>query len=247
MPSRSGIVTLLIAMQVCVCGASASRAARVGVQGGIQGAGLTFRPDLLDHDLKFRPSWSAGIQWVVPVARLELETGVRYFEYGDRFDLAFDVTGGPSPEPTESAYQLSMHHVWRYVAVPALVRVRPVAARGLFVSLGPEVGYLLAVWHAEKLSATGGGSALASSRKSPASPAAPMARIFEEVGTFDGLTRYQRRWNLSACAAIGFEFPVGRRLAEAQLRYTHGVVDVAKSHTLTRETRGLEMLASLRW
>jgi hypothetical protein len=74
-----------------------------------------------------------------------------------------------------------------------------------------------------------------------------MARIFEKVGTFDGLTRYHRRWNLSACASIGFEFPLGRRLGEAQFRYTHGVVDIAKSSQLTRETRGLEMLAGLRW
>ena len=74
-----------------------------------------------------------------------------------------------------------------------------------------------------------------------------MARIFEGVGTFDNPARSYRRWNLSVCGAIGFEFPIGRHVGDAQVRYTHGVVDIAKSSALTRETRALEMLSSLRW
>jgi hypothetical protein len=217
---------------------------RLGIQGGVQAAGLTFRsssPLAIDHDLQFRPSWSAGIQVVLPVSIAELETGVRYVEYGDRFDFHLELTGFGTTE----AWDIEDREVWRYVTVPLLVRVRPMPARGFFVSAGPEIGYLLTVW--DKMTVTRSVEAGAMTHMRSDHPARPAARIFEEVGTFDDHTGYYRRWNVSLCAAAGIEFPIGGHHGEAQLRYAHGVSDIAKSATLTRATRGLELLTSLRW
>ena len=240
MPRHISLAAMVVVL-AGVCCAPTSHAGNFGVQGGLSGSGLTFRPDdpLFDRALKYRPAWSGGVQWVVPVASLDLETGVRYVEYGDRLDSQFQGTG-----PT---YTFRLHQVWKYLAVPALIRVRPVRTRGLFVSMGPEVGYLVNVWHRETASIqdTGGSPSLSPAR--PLHEPSPAAAIFEDVGTFDSLTRYYRRWNLSACGSIGFGFPVGHHIGEAQLRYTHGLTDIAKSSTLARETRGLELLTGMRW
>jgi hypothetical protein len=210
---------------------------RFGVHGGLQLAGVTYRPDFaFDHDMKLRPSWSAGVQWLVPVAALELETGLRYVEYGDKLKIRFDVTDG--------SYEFETHQVWRYVTVPALLRYRPPTTHGLFVSVGPEIGYLLQVWSHETIKTTG---ALTPSRTGVKNGATPAADIFEDVGTFNDQTRFYERWNLAVSGGLGLDFPIAGRTGEAQLRYTHGVLDIAKSDALRRETRGVEMLAGVRW
>ncbi len=208
---------------------------------------------LADNPFGFHPAlttaWSAGATLEVPVARrFSLASGLRYVEYGDRQEVSFAIGLDPGVSTTLT---FKSRMAWRYVAVPVLLRFRPISSRGLFLEAGPEAGYLITV--AARTDVTGLDSnpyvptPVAFAARRPG--ARPAANIFEEVGTFDsrGLVRYYERFNVSLAGGAGWELPWRGHTAVVEARYTHGRTDIAKSSTLTRRTRGIELLAGWRW
>jgi hypothetical protein len=248
-PIRRHLIVAIVSLAALSSVLSAPSHARVrfGVEGGLMESGLTYHLDefVIDHPLVYRPSWSVGVTMAAPLpARLSLETGVRYVEYGDRLNLQLEAPGLTATS--------SSHQVWRTLAVPALLEYHLAAPAGLFVGAGPQVSYLLAVWHKDAFTITetsppGPSPAAAKSVAGGRAPAAPLASIFEGLPNPNDATSYYRRWDVAACGEIGYEFPLGGHSADVRLRYTRGLTDIAKSDLLNRQTRGLEALVGARW
>ncbi len=240
----AGRATLLSLFAALLAAAPAAAQPRFGVQGGLLGSELTWSPGepFFSNEVRYRPSWSAGLDALVPLSpRWEIETGLRYVEYGEAFDWSVSISGGGA-DFVLGAHQ---HEVWRYLTVPMLVRVRPAPARGLFVGLGPEIGRLSHAMmrfepHAGTLLTGGPGNTR---------PSVAMASIFDEVGTFgtENHTNHYHRWYAAAAGAIGWTVPLARHEAEVQLRYTLGLVDITRSPNVARRTRAIEALGTLRW
>jgi hypothetical protein len=213
-------------------------APRFGVQGGIVGARIT--SDIDPDHVKYRPSWSAGVDALLPMGPIQLATGVRYIEYGEAFDLEFEITNGSEV----SSFSFRDHQVWQYLSLPLIARYAPSRAHGMFLGVGPEVGYLANV----KLTLTENGSETTFHAQAPHGrrEGVRMAQIFEDIGTFDPTQLYER-WNVSACASIGWTLPVSVHQSEFEFRYTHGLTDILKSSEFERRTRAVEMLGTVRW
>ncbi len=224
---------------------SAAPKCSAGVQLGLNENRATYDDIAFDYHPPLTSAWSAGVTLDVPIGRrFSLATGARYVEYGDRMDVTITSTA-PSPQ----TITFKAHTTWRYVAVPVLVRFRPLASRGLFVEAGPEGGYLAGAGLTTSIE---GITPLVLANPGAAGPQGartrvrPAAAIFEQVGTFDALRPYQR-WNFALAGGAGWEFPWRGHTALVEARYTHGLVDIAKSYILTRRTRGMELLAGWRW
>ncbi len=231
------LATLAVVVLTVGSAAGAEGRVRLGLEGGLNYGRTTWsRPAILDPQSKFRPAWSAGLALDVPlVSRLSLATGLRYLEYGERLEVIVE-----SPSSTMS---FDRHWVWRYLDVPVHLRFRPAGARGFYIGAGPEVSYLLTVWHkAEAL----GGITIVKRALWPA--ASPNGQIFEEAGTFDADPNGQfRRWNLALSGGVGFELPRAGRTPFAEVRYAQGLTNVAKTAGVERHTRGFEALVGLLW
>jgi len=218
-----------------------------GIQFGLNENRATY--DWTDAPLDIHPAltaaWSAGATLDVPIGRrFSLATGLRYIEYGDRMEVTITSTA-PSPQ----SVRFKSHTTWRYVAVPVLVRFRPLASRGWFVEAGPEAGYLAGAGQSTSIDEI---PPLTLAHPGAAGPQGararvrPAAAIFEQVGTFDAIRPY-RRWNVSVAGGTGWELPWRGHTALVGARYTHGLADIAKSSVLVRRTRGMELLAGWRW
>jgi len=245
------IITVVVAL-ASLAGfvpAMAGTGVRFGAEGGINHAMATcvWAENPFDLHPKLAPAWSAGATLDVPLGRrLSLATGARYIEYGDRWDLTFGDAYQPDPDVPAMQTTFKHHLVWRYVAVPALLRFRPIASRGLFVEAGPEVGYLIMAATRSTITGLGAFVPFAGGVEASRRRARPAAAIFERVGTYDATHAFQR-WNLSMAGGAGYEFPLRGHTGLVELRYTHGLTDIAKSSDLVRRTRGLELLAGWRW
>lgn len=237
MSMRSVVITASIVILSCSLVTGAQARVRLGLEAGLNQAKATWAidPDILDLDTDYRPAWSAGVALDVPLAsQLSIGSGLRYIEYGDRMEVGIVSVGGGA--------HFERHWAWRYLALPVHLRFRPAAARGFFVGAGPEVGYLLTVWHQEDV--TNRGAPFAVNR--PA--AGPAANIFEDVGTFFSDPRgAYRPWNLALSGGVGYEFPLAGHTGIVEARYAHGLLDIARSDQLKRQTRGFEALLGFLW
>ena len=86
-------------------------------------------------DPGWRPSFTGGATLQVPIrGRLDLVTGVRYVQQGNRvkFDDGF----------LKGEFRIYAD----YISVPALLTYYPMPQRRFFVSLGPEVGLLVSAY-----------------------------------------------------------------------------------------------------
>jgi hypothetical protein len=228
--------------------AGASRArVRVGLEAGLNQSRVSWA---WSRDVgpagsgpAYRPAWSAGVTLDVPLApKLTLATGPRYIEYGSLIEYGpfYSTT---VYQPDGGAYvSLDYHQTWSYVSLPIQLRMRPFSARGVFLGLGPEVGYLLAVRH--DLDVTEGGGPAPLQRVGTA-VTRPAAMIFEKVGTLDEIGSYAR-WNLALSGSVGCEFPFAGHFGLVEARYAHGLVDISRNVALIRETRGFEFLLGVR-
>jgi hypothetical protein len=230
---RSAAGVLLVAFTA----APARACVRFGLEAGLNEAKVTRVTEFSMPGPAYRPAWSAGLTLDVPLtAKIALATGLRYVEYGEPLAISIvSVDGGASFE---------RHLVWRYLAVPARVRVRPFPLPGLYLAAGPEAGYLLTAWHQDRFTS----APVPMSSPPEIAAVRPQSGIFEDVGSFfaDPRGAYSR-WNLALSGALGWEVPLAGHSAHVEARYTHGLLDIAKSETVKRSTRGLELLAGWRW
>lgn len=230
---RPAALTLLIGLVA----AAAHAGPRLGVELGFNESETTIQADFAPPDPGYHAAWSAGLTLDLPLApRLSLATGLRYLEYGERVTASIvSYTGGA---------RFERHLVWRRLAVPARLRVRPFPARGVYLAGGPEASYLLTAWHQDHVALTSGPV-----RAEPvAALARPAGEIYEEAGTFfaDPSGVYSR-WDLALAGGAGCEFPLLGHEGRVEGRYTHGLLDISKRDGLERRTRAFELLLGLSW
>jgi hypothetical protein len=215
--------------------AAAPARARVdpGVEAGLAASKVTFEAGGVPADPDYGTTWSAGVTLDAPVAkRVTLASALRYVEYGEITSASFPTTGG--------SVRFQRHLVWRYLALPLMVRVRPLATAGVYLAGGFEGGYLLTVWHQAEVRTEGGTMPVSAAQQSD-------GRIFEGMGTFfaDPNGAYSHG-DLAVLGAAGWEFPSAVGHVRVEARYNHGLVDIASAGGLERQTRAFELLLGLR-
>jgi hypothetical protein len=230
------------ALAFAAVAAAAPGPVRVGVEGAVDYAGVSgsLFGHLFDESSTLRPAWSAGVTVDVPLReRLMLATGLRYVEYGEQVEVTL-VSALPGDPPSYLYGTFTFHNTWRYVALPARVRYEPLPGRGLFVSGGPEVGYML-----DAVTAVEAGPQRVT--YAPGLAAAPTGQIFEQLGTFDDFQDFYGRWNVSLTGGLGWTFPLLGHGGVVELRWSEGVLDMAKSSAVTQRSRAVEAVLGLRW
>jgi hypothetical protein len=112
-----------------------------------------------------------------------------------------------------------------YLSVPALLTYYPMTRHRLFISLGPEIGLLISAHSVQEFS----------------KPTA-FSKSFNDKDRLEST-------NVTMDASTGYEFPVEKHVWVVSLRYTHGLTGVAKKEAWNTgwETRGVELLAGMRW
>jgi len=217
-----------------VLAAPALAAPHLGIEGGLNAGTLTYQSGSFGFDPGYQPSWSLGLTVEAPMgSHVSLVSGARYLEYGEKMGIYVTDQAGTLLSGTH------LHTVFRYATVPALLRYRPFARHGFFLTGGSEVGYLADIAQhfndSPSYATSVPGIRNAIARIGGASIATPKFIDFFE------------RWNVSVSGGLGWEFPVGSHRAIGQVRYTHGLTDIAKDTGVERTTRGFESLLGLTW
>lgn len=217
-----------------VLAAPALAGPRIGIEGGLNSGMLTYSSNFFDFNPGYQAAWSFGLTLEAPTgSHFSLVSGARYIEYGEKMGIQVtDQTGA-------TLLDMHVHNVYRFVSMPVLLRYRPFARQGFFLTIGSDFSYLADV--AQQFDDTP-----AYALTVPGIRAARAAQIFEDVGTFKSIDAFDR-WNVSATGGLGWEFPLGSHRALGQVRYTHGLTDIAKSSDVERTTRGFESLLGLTW
>jgi hypothetical protein len=232
MSSRVAVILVCVVVLTGASAGFASARVRVGFEAGLNEAKATVSPGSFGLDPGYRSAWSGGVMLDVPVvSRLSLGTGARYLGYDEKTTVSFVSKSGGAT-------------FWRhlrlgYVSVPVHLRVH--AVRGFFLSVGPEIGYLVSTWHED-------GGTVAAPFAASRRAAQPTGTILEDVGTFfsDPKGLY-RPWNVSLSGGFGYEFPLRGHAGVLQARYARGLTDIDRSDQLSRQTRGYEALLGVLW
>lgn len=189
---------------------------RPGIEAGVNVSSLRYDSELSFWDPGWRPSFTGGLSLKIPLhSRFALTTGLRYVQQGNRVQVNVGSIGG------------EFRVMQDYVSVPALLEWRPFSTRGFFLSLGPEVGILVAA----------------------RSIIEPSGAAFPSSGLYNDDKDTMKSINVSMDAGASFEFPMENHLGVVTLRYTHGLTGVAEPGAWVTDwkTRGVEWLVGMRW
>ena len=218
--------------------ALAGPAVHFGFEGGLNTGQVTYHSDFFDFDPGYHPAWSLGLVLDAPLGgRLSLACGARYIEYGEKMGIRITDSSGATYASAD------IHNVFQYASVPLQVRYRPLLRHGLFLTGGPEVGYLIDV-RQEFSSSPSFSTTISGIHKAIARPGGD---IFEGVTPTSGYVDLFERWNFAVSGGAGWELPLAGHRAIAQVRYTQGLIDIMKSDEVKRTTRGIETLLGISW
>ncbi len=219
------VVAIAFGILICTLSARSARAqVRVGIQAGVNLSRFQYENQFPYWDQQWGESFAGGVEVELPFhPRWSLMTGARYVRYSNR--VQYDT--GPWPYGHAGQYRTDQD----YASVPVLLAFRPLSSRRLFLTLGPEVGFLIS-----------GRLYVQETRTSFGNEELPW-----DVNIRDEL----KDVNLSLDAGFGLEFPLGSHVAVTSVRYTHGIVSVAKKldwpSYSDRATQGVEGLMGFRW
>jgi hypothetical protein len=147
---------------------------------------------------------------------------LRYVQEGNRVE--YDT--GPGSVRQVGEFRM----VQNYLSVPLLLQFRPPRMGGFFLSLGPEVAFLLS------------GRLIVEQTIDIGSGPVPNTE-------YDDIHRDLEPTNLSLDAGLGVEVPMENHVGVVQLRYSHGLTGVADPDEWFSDwkTQGIEWLAGMRW
>ena len=221
-PLRLSCLCLCLAAIVVGLPSTAQAGVRPGVEVGLNLSSLSYVDDssflFSFWDRRWRTSLSGGTSLQLPLrGRFNLVMGMRYVQQGNR--VRYDT--GPGAFRQVGEFRV----VQNYLSFPVLVSWRPLPSKRVFLSLGPEVAFLLS------------------------------GRLIVEESIPGDRTEYRdieddlEPVNLSLDAGVGFEFPVEHHVAIVGLRYSHGLTGVADEDDWISnwKTRGVEGLLGMRW
>ncbi|HYM82353.1 MAG TPA: porin family protein [Candidatus Limnocylindria bacterium] len=228
-PSIEGTSSLALVTVLCtilclvVVPALGFARVRLGVEAGVNLSTLRYDDELPPWDPGWQASFAGGTNFEIPlVDRFSLMTGPRYVRQGNR--VKYDT--GPGSVRQVGEFRV----VQDYVSLPILLAFRPLPSRRFFVSLGPEIAYLLSGrLVVEETLFTGG--------------------VPEERSEYADIEDDLKKTNLSLDFGGGLEFSLEKHIGVLQLRYTHGVSGVAEKDRWFSDwkTRGIEGLLGVRW
>ncbi len=196
---------------------------RTGVEVGLNYSTLVYERELPPWENGGRRlSLTAGTFLDVPMGGwASLVPGLRYVQQGNRIE--YDT--GPGAVRQVGEFRVAQN----YLSLPILVKLHVVRSRRFFVTLGPEVAYLVSAH-------------LIVEEEVIAGTSVPRTE-------YDDILARMERMNLSLGGGVGLEFPMENHVGMVQLRYSEGLVGTAREiHWYSDwRTRGLEGLVGLRW
>jgi hypothetical protein len=206
---------------VAILLASASPAVariRPGLELGTNVSTIDYFDELPWWNNGWRASFTGGVVVEFPLGdRLALTSGLRYVQQGNRVEVNIPALVG------------EFRVVQNYLAVPAWFELHPFPARGFFLSLGPEVGFLLSGQVEEEYTTYG-------FPPTQFDGTMDIGSILEDV-------------NVAIDAGAGFSFPLAGHVGIVQARYSQGITSAAKKDQWFSDwkTQGVEFLAGMRW
>jgi hypothetical protein len=237
---RASLATLLLSMCFVPAGQSFPRP-RPGIEVGLLGSkpAIPGEPLPTGATLAYGFSVAGTLGFGLPHG-LGLETGLRYSGDLDRREVDFTYSSG-----VPATFHATSTVTFRRLGIPLRLRTGWPAGHGLSFEASAEPQYLLVARAENETSVIAPGTATRPAR----GPAAPVANIFEDVGTFDGgdVTSMVPRWNLMLGAGIGWEFALSRATAVTRIRYQQSVSDQTKSPEFKRYPRVGELSFGFRW
>lgn len=223
-PRSRGAIAALCLIPLATASPAVARL-RLGVEAGANLSTLRYDDELSVWDNGWRTSFTGGAVFeILQPGRFALVTGLRFVRQGN--EVSYEYLTGPSSDRVIGEFRIFQD----YLAVPVLMEFRPLHSRRLFVSLGPEIGILVSARLDDERAVISGGtrseSTVSRNIKSDLTPA-----------------------NVTLDVGMGFEFPMENHVGVAQVRYVHGVIDVAdKDAWITNwKTQGVEVLTGIRW
>jgi hypothetical protein len=192
---------------------------RPGVEAGLNHSSIRF------DDTSFFSSAGVRLGW-----RTSFTGGATLgIPLGGRFALATGlryVEQGNRAKVRAGAVVSESRMALSYISVPMLLECRPLSSRRFSISLGPEIGLLVS---ARSIYKTTGPSGIMTGSN----------QIKDDL----------KSTNLSADVGMGFEFPMENRAGVVSLRFSHGLIGVAKKEEWVSDwkTRGVEWLVGMRW
>lgn len=217
-----GLAALAVAVVVTMLAPTADARPRFGLEAGVNVASLAYDEELTFWDTSSRMTFVGGATVQFPLSeRFGLKTGVRYVQKGN--DVEF------IPLPNVFLLGGGFHVMQNYLTVPLWLEVRPMPMGMTFLA-GPEVGFLLSARQkAESIIDFGNGP--------------------ERIGLTEDIRDQLEDTDLAMVVGMGVEFPLGTQTGALNVRYSHGLVGVAKEDAWFSDwkTRGLETTFGLRW
>lgn len=212
---------LVLALSLTVVPAAQARP-RFGVEVGSNVAWLEYDEELSPWDTGWRPLLLAGATVQFPLrGPFAITTGLRYVQKGNHVD----IDTGAGPVQLIGEFQVTQD----YVTIPVWIELRPRGSE-LALSLGPELGMLTGARLEGELRLISGGTAT-------------LIEDSDDIeDDLDGM-------DLALVFGATHEFPFAGRSGVINLRYSHGLVGVAKEDRWSSDwqTRGVEASLGLRW
>ena len=214
-------LALVLALSLAAATAAHARP-RLGLEVGTNVAWLEYDDEFWYWDSGWRPLLLAGGTVQFPLrGPFAITTGLRFVQKGNH--VVINTGGGPDRIIGE--FQITQN----YVTVPLWIEIRP---RGESVSLvfGPEFGLLTGARLEGEVRVTSGGTTIV---------AEDSEDIEDSVHGTD----------LALVFGATHEFPFAGRSGIVSVRYSHGLVGVAKEDRWATDwqTRGVEASVGLRW
>ncbi len=217
------VTTAFLAASASLAQCAVCSDTQIGLVAGVNVSRFRYDDELPPWDPGWRASFTGGTEVVVPFGnRLSVLTGPRYVRHTNR--VKYDTGPGSLRQVGE------FHATQDYLSLPVLLALRPLPSRRLFVSVGPEVGVLLAGRLIVDETLTIGASS-------------------DRRHSNENIKNKLKCANLSLDVGLGFEFPVGGHVAVTNVRYLSGLVGVAKKSAWYSNwtTEGVESFVGFRW
>jgi hypothetical protein len=205
--------------------ASMCEGLRFGAEGGLNYGFHDFDEEKSILDESRMVAFTLGATLEIPlVDSRSVVTGLRYIRQGH--DIGFD-TGADDPS---GRHWGDVEITQDYLSIPALIKVRISDEQRFFVKVGPEVAFLL--------------SANADGQESKQTEFVKIMRHDNE-DISDGLRSAVFHVDIGG----GVEFPLGRYLASAEVRYSYGVSETAKAGKFFSNwhMNGIQLLFGMVW
>jgi hypothetical protein len=224
--SRKVLLSLIVGAGFLFLGsASMCEGLKIGVEGGLNYGFHDFDEEKAILDESRMMTFTLGATVEIPVVdSRSFVTGLRYIRQGH--DIGFDT----GVDDATGRHWGDVEITQDYLSIPALIKVGILDTQRFFVKVGPEVAFLL--------------SASADGQENKQTD---FVKIMQHDN--EDISDDLRSAIIHVDIGGGVEFPLGRHLASAEVRYSYGVSETAKAGKFFSNwhMNGVQVLFGMAW